>query len=94
MAEFRSKEAKRRRRRNRREAERNATPPWTNRRELDELRKEARRLTKETGTLYTLDHIVPLRHPLVCGLNCPDNIRIVPFLENNKKGNDFEPGRC
>lgn len=93
MAELRSKEAKARRRRNRRNAERQATPPWTSRRELKSLKEEARRLTRETGILHTLDHIVPLRSELVCGLNCPANIRIVTYAENNAKGNDFTPGR-
>lgn len=93
MAELRSKEAKARRRKKRRQAERQATPPWTSRNQIKKLKEEARRLTKETGVLHTLDHIVPLRSELVCGLNCPANIAIIPFHENNAKGNTFKPGR-
>lgn len=36
-----------------------------------------------------LDHIIPLRHPEVCGLHVPWNLRVVKRETNLKKGNRF-----
>lgn len=34
-----------------------------------------------------VDHIVPLRSPLVCGLHCEANMQLLPPAENIRKGN-------
>jgi hypothetical protein len=46
------------------------------------------------GTTITIEesisvdhHIWPLRHPRVCGLHIPKNLRIVPAMMNQSKGN-------
>jgi len=49
---------------------------------------EARR-----GLDQDLDHIIPLNHELVCGLNVPWNIQILTKSENNLKSNSFD-GTC
>ncbi len=41
------------------------------------------------GPDYVLDHIIPLRHPEVCGLHVPWNLRVVKRETNLKKGNGF-----
>lgn len=41
------------------------------------------------GAGYVLDHIVPLRHPQVCGLHVPWNLRVVKRRTNTKKGSKF-----
>jgi hypothetical protein len=64
-----------------------ATPPWVDFDKIKEIYEEADRLSKETGEIYVVDHIVPLNHPLVCGLHVPWNLQILTFSENSKKSN-------
>ena len=52
----------------------------------------------ELKYIYTLaneknlvvDHIIPLKHKLVCGLNVPDNLRCIPMQMNATKSNKFD----
>jgi len=39
---------------------------------------------------FHLDHIIPLNHPLVCGLNCIQNFQWLSPKENNIKSNKFD----
>ena len=45
----------------------------------------------KAGPEYVLDHIVPLKHPLVCGLHVPWNLRVVKHQTNRKKGSKWSP---
>lgn len=42
-----------------------------------------------TGKRHVLDHIVPLNHPRVCGLNVPWNVQVIPADTNAKKSNHW-----
>lgn len=64
-----------------------ATPEWADRKALHRIHLEARRRTATRGSPYVRDHIVPLTHYAVCGLNVPWNLRIIPFLENAQRSN-------
>ena len=74
----------------RRRKHREATPPWLTRRQKSEIRRLyeiAITMTKTTGEQYVVDHIVPLRSPVVCGLHVPWNLRVITQEENLKKSN-------
>jgi len=70
-----------------------ATPKWVRVNHSDEmqylidLRDEAIMLT---GDSYHIDHIIPLKHKSVCGLNVPWNLRVIPSDINLKKGNYYK----
>ncbi|QFP93690.1 hypothetical protein [Ralstonia phage P-PSG-11-1] len=38
-----------------------------------------------------VDHIIPLKHPLVCGLHVECNLQLLSSEANNKKRNKFDP---
>ena len=76
-----------------RAAKRNAVPKWIDDKLKQEIQKfyiDARLKTKETGTKYEVDHIVPLMNENVCGLHVPWNLRVVTQFENRSKQNKFE----
>lgn len=73
-------------------AEIKATPPWlteSQRAEIRAIYDQAIRLTTETGVLHHVDHVVPLKNRLVCGLNVPWNLQVLTKAENLRKGNKF-----
>lgn len=75
----------------RKERETQATPKWADKRLEAILRKEVRRKNQEAGYIkYHLDHIIPLCHELVCGLNVFTNMRIVLADYNVRKSNKFD----
>lgn len=65
--------------------------PWADRAELRWLDWCRRAWSRATGAEHTLDHIVPLNHPNVCGLTVPWNLRLVPEAVNAAKGNAWAP---
>jgi hypothetical protein len=74
-------------RRRRREAR--ATPKWLTpwqKAWIRALYKLADLLTKATGEMYVVDHIVPLDGKIVCGLHVPWNMRVIHWRANAVKG--------
>jgi hypothetical protein len=68
-----------------------ATPPWVDREEMWRLQMRKHQATKSTGVFHNLDHIIPLCHPMVCGLNVPWNIQIITAAANAAKSNKWSP---
>ena len=58
-----------------------AMPEWVDRRAILNVYKEAKRLG------LSVDHIVPLHNPTVCGLHVPWNLQLLPLEDNIRKGN-------
>lgn len=74
----------------RRRKHQQATPKWLSRKHRTEIRQIyqiAIMMTQTTGEQYVVDHIVPLRSDIVCGLHVPWNLRVVTQEENLKKSN-------
>lgn len=64
-----------------------AIPPWANMFFIKEIYDLAKQRTKLTGVKHHVDHIVPLKSDIVCGLHCEQNLRVIPAVENLRKGN-------
>lgn len=64
-----------------------ATPPWLNQSQIAELR--AIYMARKVGE--HIDHIVPLKNDLVCGLHVPWNLQTLPAGVNLSKSNKFWP---
>lgn len=48
--------------------------------------------TEHTGIQHSVDHIVPLNHPIVCGFHRVANFDVKPLADNIKKSNSWWPG--
>lgn len=66
-----------------------ATPSWVNYTRIEALYSLAAMLTRETGEKYHVDHIIPIKSKLVCGLHVYENLRVIPAKDNLLKGNKF-----
>lgn len=69
------------------------TPAWAQTvealKQMEHMYWLARQLTDTTGINHEVDHIIPLTHPLVCGLHCPDNLQVLTEHDNCVKSNTF-----
>lgn len=67
-----------------------ATPAWSDVLLVREMYAEARKLTVDTGVPHHVDHVIPLKHPRVCGLHAHTNLQILTADMNTSKGNKLE----
>lgn len=68
-----------------------ATPAWADRRAIASVYAVAAGLTRTTGTLHHVDHIIPLQGEFVTGLHVAANLRPIPATDNLRKSNRFIP---
>lgn len=69
-----------------------ATPPWADLEAIRAVYVKAERMTQATGVPHHVDHIVPLKSSLVCGLHVAANLQPLPASDNLAKGNRHWPG--
>jgi 5-methylcytosine-specific restriction endonuclease McrA len=70
---------------------RRAMPPWADRKAIRAKWLASKYLTAKTGIKHSVDHIVPLIHPLVCGLHVEWNLEVKLLSDNVKKSNNWWP---
>ena len=68
-----------------------AVPGWFDGQACDAMYELAARLTAETGVRHEVDHIVPVRSSLVCGLHWHGNMQVLTKKKNATKGNRHWP---
>lgn len=70
-----------------------ATPSWLSKKDfeqMNQLYKIARSLTKVSGVDYTVDHIIPIKNKVVCGLHVPNNLQILTRSQNCAKAQKLQ----
>lgn len=70
---------------------RSRIPRWADKLAILAVYLEADRATSRTGVQHSVDHCVPLNHPLVCGLHVAENLCVIPLAENIRKSNNHWP---
>lgn len=71
-----------------------ATPAWVDaahRQRISAIYAATQQVQEATGTVYHVDHIVPLVNERVCGLHVWWNLQPLPELLNIVKNNTFDP---
>ena|SRR5208282_743993 len=68
-----------------------AVPKWSNKQYIDDMYMLAQLVSEFTGEQYHVDHIVPLRSRVVCGLHVEHNLQVISAALNQKKNNRVWP---
>lgn len=72
-------------------AKKQATPAWASKEKIKLLFKHADLINCWPGPKAQVDHIVPLKSKIVCGLHCEQNLQLLWDYENMKKSNRYWP---
>ena len=66
-----------------------ATPKLADKKKIKNIYIESINKSENKGRLYHVDHVIPLKSKLVCGLHVHNNLRIIGQSANCKKSNKF-----
>ena len=69
------------------------TPAWLTKFDLLKIKcmyQVAAMRNRESGYAWHVDHIIPLQGVFVSGLHVPDNLRVIPAVDNMRKNNHYE----
>jgi len=72
-------------------AKRTSKPLWANNFFIMEAYRLRKLREKICGGKWHVDHIVPLKSPIVCGLHWEGNLQVIPGAENFSKSNKRWP---
>lgn len=75
----------------RKQAIKQATPRWANKKKIRAIYRSAVTKMLETGIEYDVDHIIPIKGKTCCGLHVEYNLEVVTATYNRRKRNKFEP---
>ena len=64
-------------------------PRWSDLDIIKSIYVEAALISEKSGIRHVVDHIIPMRGKMVCGLHVPGNLEIVHRADNNKKSNTY-----
>lgn len=73
-----------------RAAKMNRAVSWANKDLIEKIYRQARKLSENSGKVYHVDHIIPLRGKLVSGLHVETNLQIILEKDNRSKSNKFK----
>lgn len=76
----------------RRAIKKQASVSWADHEKIKDIYTECIKISKETGIVHHVDHIIPLQSKYICGLHVETNLQILPWYENLTKLNKFKPG--
>jgi hypothetical protein len=63
---------------------------WANQDAILEIYRHAEFMTRSTGRLHVVDHVIPLQGRTVSGLHVETNLRVIGHHENARKHNAWE----
>lgn len=67
-----------------------ATPIWANKKSIKSIYKTAQMLSIETGDRYEVDHVIPIKSGIVCGLHVETNLEVVKRSKNRGLKTEYQ----